>query len=369
MAKAAVLRLIFKRFFIVVNCVFAFLFLIACLAPYLNPATWTYMGFFALALPYLATFLVLFVFFWLVIRPVWAILSIIVLIIGLKQLNVVFATNKYHAFTEKKDSAHLRILDWNIRSLEGLSNKADKKRTDRIAIPETILEQNADIVCLQEFNNSASQNNVEPFLRKYPYYYFSRDYSLRKKEYQSGTIIFSKYPIADSGKIKYPGSSGESLIYADIQTPKRMIRVFTTHLQSFKFKPKDYEGIEQIKNTDENSIPASKSLMQKMRIAYKIRGAQADIVRTALDRSPYPSLICGDFNDVPNSYTYFHIRKDWNDVYLATSLGIGRTYLAIAPTLRIDYMLVDNNFYIQQFDLVDEVLSDHLMLVADIGIR
>ena len=110
-------------------------------------------------------------------------------------------------------------------------------------------------------------------------------------------------------------------------------------------------------------------LLGRLKIAYKIRGIQAQIVRKELDQSPYPALICGDFNDVPNSYTYFQIRKDWQDAFLSTSFGIGRTYLAIAPTLRIDYILADNNFIIKQFDLVDEVLSDHLMIVADISIR
>jgi endonuclease/exonuclease/phosphatase family metal-dependent hydrolase len=106
-----------------------------------------------------------------------------------------------------------------------------------------------------------------------------------------------------------------------------------------------------------------------MKRAFTRRGEQARIVRDALDKSPYPSLICGDFNDVPNNFTYFHIRKDWQDVFLATSLGIGRTYLALAPTLRIDYILPDNHFNIHQFDMVDEDLSDHLMLVADLSLR
>ncbi len=79
--------------------------------------------------------------------------------------------------------------------------------------------------------------------------------------------------------------------------------------------------------------------------------------------------MCGDFNDVPNSYTYFHIRQNWQDVFLATSMGIGRTYLNIAPTLRIDYILPDNHFKIIQFDMVDENLSDHLMLIADLGLK
>lgn len=322
-----------------------------------------------ISVPYLALLLVFSVFFWWVVSPGWSVIPIITLAIGWKQLTVLFATHKYETFTEKKDSTYLRVVNWNIRSLVGLSNKADKKRIDRATIPETIITQNPDIICLQEFNNSQVQNNISPFKHKYPYYYFSRDFERAKQSYQAGSIIFSKYPIVDSGKIRFPGVYSESLIYADIQTPKKIIRVFTTHLQSFKFKKEDYEGIEKIKKTEEKALPASKNIIEKMKQAYTKKGEQANIVRNALDSSPYPSLICGDFNDVPNSYTYFYIRKNWQDVFLATSLGIGRTYLALAPTLRIDYILPDNNFYIDQFDLVDEDLSDHLMLVSDISIK
>lgn len=360
---------ILNRFFILINCIIAGIFLIACLVPYLNPSVWWFMGLLGLLVPYLALMLVFSIFFWWIVKPGWSVISIITLLIGWKQLKVLFATNKYETFTEKKDSTHLRIVDWNIRSLVGLSNKADKKRMVRATIPETIIAQKPDIICLQEFNNSRIQNNLDPFKNKYPYHYFSKDFKRAKQSYRAGSIILSKYPIVDSGKVQFPGTSSESLIYADIQTPRKIIRVFTTHLQSFKFKKEDYEGIEKIKKTEDKALPASLSIIEKMKLAYTKKGEQANIVRDALDRSPYPSVICGDFNDVPNSYTYFHIRNDWQDVFLATSLGIGRTYLALAPTLRIDYILPDKNFYIMQFDLVDEDLSDHLMLVTDIGIK
>lgn len=362
-------RSIFRKIFITVNCFFAVAFLIACLVPYLNPSVWWFMGLLGISFPYLALLLVFFIFFWLIAKPVFSIIPIIALLIGWRQLQVLFATNKYETFTEKKDSTHLRIVDWNIRSFVGMSNKADKKRIDRATIPETIIAQNPDVICLQEFNNSLIQNNVIPFTERYPYHYFSRDYERNKLDYRSGSIIFSKFPIVDSGRVQFPGNSSESLIYADIKTPRQIIRIFTTHLQSFKFKKEDYEDLDEIKTTRQKALSGSKSIIEKMKLAYTKKGEQANIVRKALDHSSYPSIICGDFNDVPNSYTYFHIRKDWQDAFLSTSLGIGRTYLALAPTLRIDYILPDNNFYINQFDLVDEDLSDHLMLVADIGIK
>ncbi len=327
------------------------------------------MGFLGLAFPYLALLLVFSIIFWWVAKPVVSILPIITLLIGWKQIRVLFAFHKLETFTEKRDSTQIRIIDWNVRSLQGLSGKSDKKRIDRATIPETILTRNPDVVCLQEFNNSETQNNMAPFNNKLPYHYFSKDFKRTKQGYQSGSIIFSKYPILDSGRIQFSGRSGESLIYADIKMRGNVFRIFTTHLQSFKFSKDDYEGLDQIKHTEENALPASKGILSKMKLAFIIRGEQAHLVRENLDKSPHPAIVCGDFNDVPNNYTYFHIRNDWQDVFLETSLGIGRTYLGLAPTLRIDYIMPDNHFLIHQFDMVDEDLSDHLMLVADISFK
>ncbi|MFY7898724.1 MAG: endonuclease/exonuclease/phosphatase family protein [Chitinophagaceae bacterium] len=103
-----------------------------------------------------------------------------------------------------------------------------------------------------------------------------------------------------------------------------------------------------------------------MKPAFKRRAVQADIIKTELIASPHPSVICGDFNDVPNSYTYFTIKGNKQDAFLKKDFGIGRTFIALAPTLRIDYILVDNTFNVAQFDMVDEGLSDHIMLVSDI---
>jgi hypothetical protein len=130
------------------------------------------MGLMGLAVPYFALVLLFFIFFWWIVKPRYSLIPIIALLIGWKQLSVLFATNKYETFSPKKDSTYLRIVDWNIRSLEGMSNKADKKRIDRATIPETIIDQNPDIICLQEFNNSSKQNNVAPFKSKYPYHFF-----------------------------------------------------------------------------------------------------------------------------------------------------------------------------------------------------
>ena len=327
------------------------------------------MGFMGLMFPYLAVLLIFSIIFWWVIKPKLSIISIITLLIGFKQFSVLMAVNTNQSYKPKKDSTQIRVLDWNIRSFHGLSNKKDKAKIDRLSIAEAINSRNADVVCLQEFNHSDISDNLSLFSQKYPYHFFSRDFHRGNYRYVAGSIIFSKYPILNSGRVQYPGKNAESLIFADIQTPNNIIRVFTTHLQSFRFNQSDYEGIDKIKSTQDEALHASKTLFQKMKLAFTKRGEQARIVRETLEKSPYPSVVCGDFNDVPNNYTYYHIKQDWQDPFLQKSLGIGRTFMGVAPTLRIDYILPDKKFTIHQFDMVDEDLSDHLMLITDISVK
>ncbi len=353
-----------KSVLLVINGVVTVLFLIACLSPYLNPARWWLIGFTGLIVPYLVLLLVLLIVCWLIAKPVFALIPLVTLAIGWQQLYVLFAWHGGAPFVKHKHDADWRIVDWNVQSFNGLTQNRNIKKLVRTEVAESILKFRPDVICLQEFNQGLTEDNIALFNRQYPYHFFSRDYR-RTNGYQSGCIIFSKFPIIDSGRIAYPVA--ESLLFADIVKGEDTVRIYTTHLQSFKFKKEDYEDIEKIKEQEDETLAASRSLFRKMKLAFKRRGIQAGMVRQSLDQSPFPSVLCGDFNDVPNSFAYFHIKgNDRQDAFLEKSFGIGRSFISLAPTLRIDYILPDKRFQVKQFEMVDEALSDHIMLLTDI---
>lgn len=58
------------------------------------------------------------------------------------------------------------------------------------------------------------------------------------------------------------------------------------------------------------------------------RSIQANVVKQCIDESPYPVLVCGDFNSLPSSYTYHTVKgkqlkdgfkrvRTWLYVYLS----------------------------------------------------
>ncbi|MDP1764593.1 MAG: endonuclease/exonuclease/phosphatase family protein [Sediminibacterium sp.] len=356
-----------KKAVLTLNVVVSLVFLIACLSPYLNPTHWWLIGFAGLIVPHLVLMLIFFIIFWLVAKPVMVWIPLLTLALGWQQVSAMFAWHPGAGFTERRHGNVLRIVNWNVQSFNGLSKSREVKKMVRNEVAESILKLKPDLICLQEFNTALREDNISLFSKKYPYHFFSKDYQRANGSYRSGCIIFSKFPIIDSGRIPYPVA--ESLIYADILKGEDTIRVYNTHLQSFKFKKEDYNDIEKIREQADEDLSASKSIFKKMKLAFSRRGIQANMVREATDKSPYPSVICGDFNDVPNSYTYFKICGERKDAFLEKGFAIGRTFIALAPTLRIDYILPDRRFTVKQFEMIDEGLSDHIMLVSDVVLQ
>jgi len=366
------LRTITKKTLIVLNSITALLYLLSSLAPYIKPTDSWFISLLGLFFPVFLTLLIGFLIFWLFAKPKMVLLPLIVLLFGYTSIIVFWGFNSPTRFKQEKKPADIRIASWNVaRFLEWKRNDSEKSKT-RLKILDQIKKQNADILCLQEFFYSPDAefyNNIREIQAMgYPEFYFSNDPDGDKQFI--GCIIFSKYPMIDTGLVRYfRPSMPEALIHADIKIGKDTIRVFTSHLQSVQFRKKEYDAINELKSAEDSFFINSKTVLSKLRKAMKYRSTQADVVRQIVDDSPYPVIFCGDLNDTPNSYTYFTIRGNMQDAFLEKGFGIGRTFRSISPTLRIDYIFYDGHFKIQQFDRIVKNLSDHFMILADLKLQ
>jgi len=371
------LRILTRRLFIVLNIVTVILFLLACTNSILHPGRWWLIALLGLIFPLLLFLLVCFFVAGIFVPGWrrWGLICLVALIIGWPNIHSFIALHPFNSFHAEKAPGSVRIMTWNVRSFDEFITAKKGSSGHREKMLDFIAGQHADILCIQEFFNSdvlRDSCNI-PYLQErlhYPYYFFSRDYINHAGKYEAGVIVFTRYPIVDTMVMAYSRPGGfhttESLISTDLRIGKDTIRVFTTHLQSVLFRSKDFHDLQIIKNVDDSILMASKSIAKKLGYAFRHRGDQAEEVRAQLEKSPYPGIVCGDFNDVPNSYTYFTIRKDWQDAFLQKGFGIGRTYVHISPTLRIDYILTSPSFHVVQCRKFSLPWSDHNPVVADL---
>ncbi len=355
------------------NVVAVLFFLLACLAPLISPVSFWPISFLTLGFPLLLAILLLFLLFWLIFDPKYALIPLVALLLGWKSVSSFFALRWPKEWdTRKKEDDSFNIMSYNV-ALFGLYTKKDSKPT-REAMFKLIDEQQPDVLCMQDFYTSEKKddfNNREDIshILDLPFRFFSSDFN-RNGNQHWGSIIFSKFPILQSDKVKLsPGPLGESLIFADIVRGEDTIRIVNMHLESYRFNTQDYQSIEKIKKQEDSVLVAAKGIMYKMRDAYVRRSRQANIVADFIRTSPHPVIVCGDFNDTPASYTYFTIKGNLQDAFLKRGSGIGRTFNGLSPTLRIDYIFADRAFTINGFKTVHSDLSDHRPVIANVTLR
>lgn len=364
-----------KRFFITCNIILVIVYLLACFIPFLNAGRYWPIAILGLGFPLMLVLLITSILIWAIVRSRWAFLPLAALLISWQQISVFFAFGKPPASQPVSSNGNLRVLNWNVSSWDEANKHKNGGQSHRRDMLKLISNQNPDILCLQEFFEFESSNYYEPNIPAvkamgYPYYYFVPHYFRYQKAYRMGVAIFSKYPIVDTAVVSYmQNSAADNLVYADVNVNGRLIRLMTTHLQSVRFNTVDYEGLNRIKNTEDEGLEASKTILSKIIKAYRYRSSQAEKVREEIDKSPHPVIICGDFNDVPNSYTYFTIKGDLKDAFICKGAGIGKTLRILGPTLRIDYILIDKSLAINQFNKFNVPYSDHYPIMADISVK
>ena len=112
-------------------------------------------------------------------------------------------------------------------------------------------------------------------------------------------------------------------------------------------------------NIDNKEVKDSKNLIRRLKNAFKKRANQADIISAHIAHCHYPVIVCGDFNDTPDSYAYKTISKGLKDAYCESGKGIGSTYNGKIPFLRIDFILHSPKFNAYNFKVNKDDLSDH----------
>lgn len=349
-------------------------YLLACLIPYLPAGRYWMIAMLGLVFPILLFIIVAFLIGWLIARSKWFLLSLVALVVSWKQVSVITGLNRDNDFSVVKNDSTLRVFSWNLSSW-GETNKSRRFTPDfQNQMREFVKAQRADVLCLQEFYDLTKDNSDFSILKVfkdagYKYSYFERTV-VGTMKHKTGVAILSKYPILGKAKFVFGEDDfAEHLIYADIKYHDTIIRVFTTHLQSVRFENQEYFSIRNIKQPDEASIRESKTIISKLKHGYEFRGSQADLVNQKIKESPYPVIVCGDFNDVPNSYTYFRIRGELQDAFLEKGSKLGRTFRYLSPTLRIDYIMADKKLAVEQFNRFIVPYSDHYPIVADFRVN
>ena len=362
-----------RSIFILGNLFVAICFSLGANVIYFDPLNFWFLGLLTLGLPYLFVILILFFFLWIFTRRIWLLISLITIAVSWKAVYNFFPVHFSTEFKVEKKANCIRVMSWNVEHFDILEYKTHPETKQKMI--DLIKLYQPDIACFQEMvggDDDKAINYLGDFKNSLGFsgYYYSYENRFNfDRVHHFGVITFSKLPILNKQTVSTPPHDYNSTFqYIDVFAGNDTIRVFNIHLQSLKFSQHNLQYLDKPDIDSDSAVEQSKNILSKLKRGFLKRATQANKVKEEMDQSYYPLIVCGDFNDVPNSYAYSKIGHGLQNAFVQKGSGLGRTFSGISPTLRIDNIFADKRMFIDQFIRVPKRLSDHFPIIADIGI-
>lgn len=327
---------IFRLIILILHVGILFLLLGSLLNAYIPPKIFPWFDLLSLGFPVLIILYIILTVFWVFS---WKKRAFVFMLIGLAFINPVKRWVNFS--TEKKEtSGDIKIVSFNIKA--GLMGKEE--------IQNYLKAQDADVILLQE------DGGLEyPALKNY-----------HRTQSNGFLTILTKHKLSNEKLIFSEDGGLPSGLQADIEINGRSYRFIDVYLYPFQFEKK---MVKLNGNTEENEQKV-KGVVKKLIPTFKIHQDQVKKIRTGIENSPYPVIIAGDFNSVPNSYEYYHLAEGLEDAFMTAGRGSATSFHDYKFPIRIDYVFSSKSLRATSYVVDRSVsISDHYPVIAKISLN
>lgn len=349
----------------ILNIIAAIALLLSYLAASTDPRDIAIIAVLGFGYPVLVIINLVFVLYWLIRKRTVALISAISIVLGLLNFQKFYGFNSRYINNNKVSNNAIRIMQYNVRIFKGIDKYKEEPIQKEIA--KVINDNQPDILNIEEFSKYKSNNDsvviqIKKNL-KTNYNYF-KEFKVTRAHDSIGNMIFSKYPIINTGAIASGGFLNTKAIFADVNYKGRKIRIYSIHLAAVKIK--NQEKSKYLSGSV--NIERSSFIQSKLTEAFIIRSFQVSQIKRFLEKSPYPYILTGDFNDTPNSFAVNELGDGLKNAFVEKGSGYQTTYFSKFP-LQIDYIFVSPEFDVLNYQALDKKISDHKPIISDVKLN
>lgn len=337
---------------------------LALISPIISPEWIYWPALFALLFPFLLLAQMLFFVYWLIKLKWPALISLGVLIIAIPAIDRMVQLG-YSARVQ--DAGAFQVVTYNMHNFRELEEK------EEISTGEALEQWKAfersmnqfDILAFQEYGGYSDKvfKNIHGFPHS------------AQCDKSRDIRIYSRYRILNSGCVDLIQADKNQALWADILLPAEKssqgtgdtIRVYSIHLASSQMSHISTEMAQDPKLDAEYLYTNTRTMFARYKQRAPMRLNELNILMDHVAETDLPTLLCGDFNETPQSYLYRKVIGTFKDSFVQGGRGMGDTYAGSVPFLRIDYIFTSDDFKVMDYKKGKEIeFSDHYPVVASL---
>jgi endonuclease/exonuclease/phosphatase family metal-dependent hydrolase len=161
-------------------------------------------------------------------------------------------------------------------------------------------------------------------------------------------------------------------MWADINVNGKEFRVFNVHLETTGINGTLHRAsktmFQQHQEVDKSRL--MNAIVGNYTLGLMFRSGQAITIANEKRESDKPTILCGDFNDVPYSFVYNTVKGDMVDGFKECGAGWMYTYRGMKnKPVRIDYIFHDESIKGLAYYKTDLTYSDHFPVFMKIALQ
>lgn len=362
------MKKLIKKILGYINWFLAILLILANLSVFISPEQFWPAAFLGLLFPFLLILNFAFGLYWALNYKRMFLLPLIALVVSWSNVQHTFQFRGKDEKALESSRQELTLLTYNVQVFNLLGSNTFGKEQEQLL--QFLLSKDPDVICLQEFYINPRKGlplmKIDTMFSEFPHkhiYWISQDGPERY-----GIVIYSKYPILRRASKSFEGSFNAS-VYTDLKIGPDTLRIFNSHLQSIKFNRDNYNFItHQSRYNQKEKIEAIQDISTRLKEAFIKRSRQADYLSEQIEHTSYPTVVCGDFNDTPVSYSYRQIKGNLEDAFVNGGQHFGNTYVGKFPSYRIDFVFHSHDFETLGFEVPRVAFSDHYPIISRLAL-
>ena len=317
-----------------------------------NPARHPSTEILVLAFPLPLVINVAFLVFWLLFNYKYAIIPLVGFLLCWGPIRNYCPVN----FSSNECKDGIKVTSFNICSLV--------KVKTHVAV-DFFANLNSDILCLQEV--PPYKDKYESFCEEmkplYPYYEMVDRHQMER------ICVYSKYPILKKELLPIESKKNNcAAFFLDVDGDT--VLVLNVHFETVGLQLKERKKIESIIKQKEIDSK-ERSIVRKICESAARRAPQVDMVADYMQKyKDMPTILCGDFNDVPNTYAYRRVEEYLDNCFRAKATGPGFSYNQYDMLVRIDNIFCSDDWETCSCKIDSKInISDHYPVIATIKKR
>lgn len=268
-----------------------------------------------------------------------------------------------------QESRPFKIMSYNVHTFKNSAWYRREGEEEVSRMKNWIGTSGADVLCMPEFYN-LDKSELFQTTRELKDNGFKYVKHLDLKEYNTpenfwGLVLFSKLPIVASKDMLFISQNG--MIRADIKVGKDTVRVIAIHMYSMTLKLDSLKSQRTIKGF----LRQGKLNSRLIKKGFTNHASEMNSLESWIKASPYPVIVCGDFNETPYSYVYGKARSLLRNSFEDKGKGFGFSFNRLPYFIRIDHHFYDaNKINLIDFETDNTIkFSDHYPLMGTYQVK